>query len=95
MHLEATSLRPNLWSHGSGRRPENIVNIRRLPQELSSKIRTSLSRSFLSPCLTVAPGRNGFQSSPGIVGDRSVHHPADEVHGDPPVRSSRAPASGA
>src|SRR5437867_10279903 len=35
MHLEATSLRPNLWSHGSGRRPENIVNIRRPPQELS------------------------------------------------------------
>ncbi len=23
----------------------------------------------------------------GIVGDRSVHHPADEFHGDPPVRA--------
>jgi hypothetical protein len=32
---EATSLRPNLWSHSGGRRPENIVIIRRPPQGLS------------------------------------------------------------
>jgi len=55
----------------------------------SSNIRTSLSRSILSPSLTVALAKQ-VPVELGIIGDRSVHHPADEFHRDPPVRFAHA-----
>jgi hypothetical protein len=79
--------------HGAGRGikdPCDSSDAPELPLAAFLKNPDSLESLDLVPLLDGGPGRNGFQSSLGIVGDRSVHHPADEFHGAPPIRFARA-----